>query len=70
MKYRVIVEQDDDGAYVARVPELPGCTARATTREEAIEKIKREIALYFKRLNTHIEPVASAGRDDHGKRNA
>nr|NCR44375.1 type II toxin-antitoxin system HicB family antitoxin [Microcystis aeruginosa SX13-01]NCT64170.1 type II toxin-antitoxin system HicB family antitoxin [Microcystis aeruginosa G13-01] len=25
MKYRVLIEQDEDGIYVAEVPSLPGC---------------------------------------------
>jgi predicted RNase H-like HicB family nuclease len=25
MKYRVLIEQDEDGMFVAEVPSLPGC---------------------------------------------
>jgi predicted RNase H-like HicB family nuclease len=25
MKYRVLIEQDEDGVFVAHVPVLPGC---------------------------------------------
>ncbi len=35
MKYRVNITQDEDGALVAEVPTLPGCTSqelRATRR--------------------------------------
>lgn len=28
MKYRVIIEQDEDGVFVAEVPALPGCISQ------------------------------------------
>ena len=36
MKYRVIIEQDEDGIYVAEVPALPGCISQGKTRDEAV----------------------------------
>lgn len=36
-KYEVIIYwSDEDGTFVADVPELPGCMADGTTREEAL----------------------------------
>jgi predicted RNase H-like HicB family nuclease len=35
MKFRVIVEQDEDGMFVAEVPSLPGCISQWKTRNEA-----------------------------------
>ncbi len=32
MKYRIIVEQDEDGIFVAEVPSLPGCISQGETR--------------------------------------
>ena len=31
MKYRVLIEQDEDGVFVAEVPSLPGCVSRGRT---------------------------------------
>ncbi|MGL5942680.1 MAG: type II toxin-antitoxin system HicB family antitoxin [Waterburya sp.] len=45
-KYRVIVEPDEDGIYVAEVPALPGCISQGQTRTEAIENIKEALAAY------------------------
>jgi predicted RNase H-like HicB family nuclease len=28
MKYRVLIEPDEDGVFVAEVPSLPGCVSR------------------------------------------
>ena len=57
MKYRVLVEQDEDGVYVAEVPSLPGCISQGETREQAIENIKEAIAVYLESLEAHDEPV-------------
>ncbi|MGH8609993.1 MAG: type II toxin-antitoxin system HicB family antitoxin, partial [Gammaproteobacteria bacterium] len=34
MKYRVLIEQDEDGVFVADVPALPGCISQGKTRTE------------------------------------
>ena len=57
MKYRVLIEQDEDGVYVAEVPSLPGCISQGETREEALENIREAIALYLESLEAHNEPV-------------
>ena len=38
MKYRVLIEQDEDGVFVAEVPSLPGCISQGQTRAEAAAK--------------------------------
>jgi predicted RNase H-like HicB family nuclease len=43
MKYRVIVEIDEDGVYVVEVPALPGCISQGKTRAEALANIKEAI---------------------------
>ena len=57
MKYRVLIEQDEDGMYVAEVPALPGCVSQGKNRREAIENIKEAIAAYLESLAAHNEPV-------------
>ena len=57
MKYRVLIEQDEDGVFVAEVPSLPGCVSQGKTREEATENIKEAIELYLESLAAHDEPV-------------
>lgn len=55
MKYRVLIEQDEDGVFVAEVPSLPGCFSQGDTREKATENIKEAIALYLESLKAHNE---------------
>jgi len=57
MKYRVLVEQDEDGVFVAEVPTLPGCISQGRTRQEAIENIKEAIAAYLESLAAHDEAI-------------
>ncbi len=57
MKYRVLIEPDEDGVYVAEAPALPGCISQGRTRSEAIENIKEAIAAYLESLKAHAEPV-------------
>jgi predicted RNase H-like HicB family nuclease len=57
MKYRALIEQDEDGVFVAEVPSLPGCISQGQTRAEATENIKEAIALYIESLAAHNEAV-------------
>lgn len=57
MRYRVLIEQDEDGVYVAEAPSLPGCITQGATRAEAIQNIKEAIAVYLESLSAHGEPV-------------
>jgi predicted RNase H-like HicB family nuclease len=44
-RYEVIIYwSDEDGAFVAEVPELPGCMADGTTYGEAVENVQVVIA--------------------------
>ncbi len=57
VEYRVLIEPDEDGVYVAEVPLLPGCISQGRTRAEALENIKEAIAAYLESLKAHNEPV-------------
>jgi antitoxin HicB len=57
MKYRVLIEQDEDGVFVAEVPSLPGCISQGKTRSEAIENVTEAIAGYLESLEAHGEPI-------------
>ena len=57
-EFTVIIEQDEDGIYVASVPELPGCHTQAETLDELNRRIKEAIELY-------LEIEAKAGDEKH-----
>ncbi|MCX6609731.1 MAG: type II toxin-antitoxin system HicB family antitoxin, partial [Acidobacteria bacterium] len=47
MKYRVYLEPDEDGIFVATCPALPGCVSQGSTRTEATENIKEAVEAYL-----------------------
>lgn len=57
MKFRVLVEEDEDGIFVAEVPALPGCLADGRSREEALHNVQEAIALYLESLAAHGDPI-------------
>ncbi len=57
MKYRVIIEQDEDNVFVAEVPALPGCISQGNTRSEAMKNILEAIEAYLESLKAHGEPI-------------
>lgn len=57
MRYRVTIEQDEDGVFVVECPALPGCISQGATRAEAIANIRDAIEGYLESLQRHNEPV-------------
>ena len=57
MKYRVILEQDEDGVFVAEVPALPGCISQGITRAEALTNAQEALEAYLESLKAHGEPI-------------
>jgi len=57
VKFRVLIEQDEDGVFVATCPSLPGCVAQGATREEAHANITDAVEGYVASLKKHGEPI-------------
>jgi len=64
MKLRVVIEQDEDGVFVAACPTLPGCVSQGRTRAEALANIRDAAAGYAESLRKHDEPVPPAITED------
>ncbi len=45
LNYRVIIEQDEDGIYVASVPSIRGCHTEGDTYEEVLKNIEEAITV-------------------------
>ena len=43
--FTVVIERDEDGMYVAEVPDLKGCYTQGATLEEVLKNIKEVIEL-------------------------
>lgn len=57
LKFRIEIEQDEEGVYVAECPSLPGCISQGKTRKEAVKNIKDAIEGYLESLKKHKEPI-------------
>lgn len=56
-KYTIVIEQDEDGMYIASCPSLPGCYTQGETYEEAIQNIKDAIKLHIEARKKIGEPI-------------
>lgn len=45
LNFRVIIEQDEDGLFVASVPAIPGCYTQGKTYDQVIKRVKEVIEL-------------------------
>jgi predicted RNase H-like HicB family nuclease len=45
MKFTVTLDRDEDGAWVAECPAIPGCVSQGTTKEQALANIQGAIRL-------------------------
>ncbi len=57
MRYRILIEQDEDGIFVAECPALHGCISQGKTRKEALVNIQDAIEGYIESLKKHNEPI-------------
>ena len=57
-RYEIIIYwSDEDDAYVAEVPELPGCVAHGNTQEEALRNANDAIELWVDTAREFGDPV-------------
>lgn len=57
-KYEIIIYWSrKDDAYVAEVPELPGCMAHGSTYEEAIKNVQDAIQLWIDTAKEFGDPI-------------
>ena len=57
-KYEVIIYwSEEDGAFVAEVPELPGCVAQGPTQEAALSSAQEAIRLWIDTAREFGDPI-------------
>ena len=57
-RYEIIIYwSNEDQAFVAEVPELPGCMAHGNSYEEALVNAKEAIELWVDTANEFGDPV-------------
>ncbi|HNJ44264.1 MAG TPA: type II toxin-antitoxin system HicB family antitoxin [Acidobacteriota bacterium] len=57
-KYEVIIYwSNEDGIYVAEVPELPGCLAHGKSQAEALVNVQEAVQLWIDTANEFGDPI-------------
>ena len=57
-KYAIIMYwSDEDGVFIAEVPELPGCMAHGNTQEAALANVQEAIQLWIDTSKEFGEPI-------------
>lgn len=57
-KYEIILYwSDDDEAFIAEVPELPGCAAHGSNPQEALEHCQEAIGLWLDSAREFGRPI-------------
>ena len=55
--FRVVIEQDEEGAFCASVPSLPGCFSHGDTHAEALANIKEAAGLHLEVMRDHGDTI-------------
>ena len=57
-KYEIILYwSNEDRAFVAEVPELPGCMAHGDSQEAALERVNEAVQLWIDTARERGDPV-------------
>lgn len=57
-KYEIVIYwSDEDGVFIAEVPELPGCMAHGDTSEQALGQAQEAITLWLETARDHDDPI-------------
>ena len=59
MQFTILIEQDEDGIYVAKVPDIPGCYTQGKTIPQVLERAKEAIQVCLE--SEKIEPLKFVG---------
>ncbi|MBI4187304.1 MAG: type II toxin-antitoxin system HicB family antitoxin [Chloroflexi bacterium] len=64
MKYKVIIEAQEEGGYTVYAPSLPGCVSQGITTEEAMTNIKEAIEVYLESLRERNIPLPEVREEE------
>ncbi len=56
-KYEIILYWSNDDAFVAEVPELPGCMTHGNTQEDALRHVNQAMALWIDTAKEFGDPI-------------
>jgi len=65
LPYTVLVRRDIEGDFVAKIEELPGCSAHGKTREEALENLDEAKVLWMEDSLENGDPIPPPAEDEN-----
>jgi len=60
-KFTVLIEQDEEGYFVATVPALRGCHTQAKSLDTLMKRVREVIELCLQDTNNHVGPLELIG---------
>ena len=60
LNFTILIEQDEDGVYVASVPEIEGCHTQGKTISQVLKRIREAIEVCLE-ADEDIEPMKFIG---------
>ncbi|MDO8508266.1 MAG: type II toxin-antitoxin system HicB family antitoxin [Nanoarchaeota archaeon] len=61
LDFTVVIEQDEDGLYIATVPEIVGCHTQGKTIPEVLERVKEAIEVCLEGDKEDVQPLKFVG---------
>ena len=61
VEFNVIIEKDEDGWFVASVPEIQGCHTQGKTLQQVLERIKEAIEVCIEADGLSVRPLKFIG---------
>jgi len=61
LDFTVLIEQDEDGIYIAKVPEIVGCHTQGKDIEEVLRRIKEAIEVCLEGDKEEVVPLKFIG---------
>ncbi len=64
LPYKIVLQKDDEGSWIAHVEELEGCAAHGDTRESALQRLDEAKGLWIRESIARNLPVPEPTPDD------
>ena len=61
LDFTVLIEQDEDGIYIAKIPEIDGCYTQGKTIEEVLKRIKEAAEVCLEGDKENVVPLKFIG---------
>jgi len=60
-QFDVVIERDEEGYYIASVPQLPGCHTQAKSLDDLGDRIREAIQLCFEEAGSPVPSLEFVG---------